>query len=151
MSNLLIILTVAVTLLYVGAVAVFGFDGPIAMSINYLRVTLSAAVLIVFIPTLSLIFQEVPPPRRDYLLAGIILTWMSAIGFAVSNEAGRIFDYDTSIFTNPISGAFSLMLVLGGVFHLLAPGVASVRKSFIAVAFGSAIGFLVVFVAPLFR
>lgn len=151
MSSKLIVASLAVALLYVGAVALIGFEGFIALTINFLRVAFAAAVLIIYIPTLSEIFREVPPPRRDYLLAGIILTWLSAICFAISNEAGRIFGTETSIFISPVAGAFSLLLVLGGLFHLLAPGTASVNKTLIAAAIGAAVGGAVVFIAPLFR
>lgn len=151
MSNKLIIASVVITVLYVGAVLLIGFEGFIALVINFSRVALAAAVLIIYIPALSQIFREVPPPRRDYLIAGIILTWMSGLGFAISNEAGRIFQYDTSIFTNSIAGSFSLLLVLGGVFHLLAPGMASAKKNIVAVLIGIVVGVVVVFIAPLFR
>lgn len=151
MNRRVIIFSVVTALCYVGAIALFEFEGTVAIAINFLRVALAAAVLIIYIPAVTHIFKDVPPPRRDYLLAGIILTWGSAIGFAISNEVGRIFKTDTSIFTNPVAGAFSLLLVLGGLFHLMAPGTASKTRTLVAVAIGVVIGVAVVFIAPLFR
>lgn len=150
MSIRLVVWSAAATALYIFVVALLGFQGFIANALNFWRVVLSVAVLIVYIPTISEIFREVPPPRRDYLLAGIILTWLSAICFSVSNEAGRIFGYPTSVYVNPLAGAFSLLLVLGGLFHLLAPGTATIKNSIIAVTVGILVGATVLFIAPMF-
>lgn len=149
----MILSILAIGLLYVVTVMSFGFEGPIALIINFGRVSLAVAVLFIYLPTLGVIFKQVPAPSRDYLLAGIILTWLSGFLFAVSNEAGRIFNYDTSIFTNPVAGFFSFLLVAGAVFHIVAPDNQDgrERRRFMALVVGGIVGFLVVFIAPLFR
>lgn len=137
--------------LYASLVAIFGFQGTVAFSVHFGRVAVAVAVLILYVPVIAKIFDEVPPPRRDYLLAGIILTWASAVGFSFWNEAGRIWHVDTSIFTNPIAGFFSLLLVLGGIFHLIAPDTGQGKMRIIAITIGIITGAGLVFVAPLFR
>lgn len=151
MSPKLIVASVAVTLAYVIVVALFGFEGFVAVAINFGRVALAAAVLIIYIPALHDIFREVPAPQRDYLLAGIILTWSSGELFAINNEFARIFGITNSVYHNPVSGSFSLLLVLGAWFHLRAPGTGSSLKTVIAIAIGICVGAIVVFVAPLFH
>lgn len=136
--------------LYVAIVAMFGFEGFVAQSIAFGRVVFATAVLIIYMPTIAVIFREVPPPRRDYLLAGIIATWASALCFALWNAAGQIFGATTSIFISPIAGFFSLLLVVGGLFHFLAPGIGPTRRAVMAVLIGIVVGILVNGVAPIF-
>lgn len=137
--------------LFWALVFLVGFEGPVALTVNFFRVTLAVAVLIIYVPVITTIFQEVPPPRRDYLLAGIILSWASALLFAIGNEAGRIFDIDMSIFLNPIAGFFSLLLVSGGVFHIIAPPPTDNKTRIYALIIGVLISIGLVFIAPLFR
>lgn len=139
------------TILYVVLVLVFGFAGPIAHTIQFGRVADAVAVQLIYLPALAYIFNEVPAPRRDYLLVGTILTWLSGLSFSVWNEMGRIFHVDTSIFTSPISGFFSLILVGGGIFLIIAPDTTGRRLKVIAVTIAITFGGLLVFVAPLFR
>lgn len=141
----------ATVVLYLSLVVLFGFADIVALGVHFGRVSVAVAVLILYIPVLATIFEEVPPPRRDYLLAGIILTWLSAVCFSFWNEAGRVFGVDTSIFSSPIAGFFSLLLVVGGVFHLIAPDVGRGRTRLIAILIGVLLGAGLVFVAPLFR
>lgn len=148
--NRLAVIGIGVAVTYIMMVASFGFAGPIAIAINFMRVALAVAVLIIYLPNLKDAFKEVPPPRGDYLLAGIVLTWLSACCFAISNEAGRVLHVTNSVYINPLSGSFSLMLVLGGAFHLLAPGTTSPSKSLAAIIVGVAVGMIVVFVIPMF-
>jgi len=140
-----------VIIVYIGLALLIGFSGPIAITVNFLRVTVAFAVLMLYLPAITNIFHTVPPPSRDYLIAGIVLSWLSSLTFAIWNEAGRIVHVDTSIFTSPIAGFFSLLLVLGGFFHLQAPYVGSYSKKAIAVLVGVAMAIVVVMIAPLFR
>lgn len=143
--------TVALVLAYVAIVLIAGF-GNMAIPIHFGRVALAVGVLVLFVPGLSTVFRQVPAPRRDYLLAGIICTWSSAIGFAIWNEMGRQFGVDTSIFTSPIAGFLSLLLVIGGGFHIVAPDeLAGKQRRFVAVAIGITAGVAITLVAPLFR
>lgn len=136
---------------YAALVAAVGFH-EIGLGINFFRVTVAVTVLVIYVPALGTIFREVPPPNRDYLIAGIILTWTSGVCFAVWNEAGRIFHVTTSIFTSPVAGFFSLLLVLGGIFHLRAPYATSHRgRNVVAVVIGVVVGAALVFVAPLLK
>lgn len=136
---------------YVFLVLVFPFEGFIGLIVNFLRVAVATAVLVIYGPKLGIIFRQVPAPSRDYLLAGIVLSWFSSECFAMYNEAGRIFGIETSIFKSPVAGGFSFVLVSAGVFHLLAPGTSEKKSLIIAVAIGVVVSVGVVFVAPLFR
>lgn len=150
----LVLLGIIFTLLYGILVTLVDFEGPIALSINFLRVGLSASVLILFIPFIRWIFKTVPPPQRDYLLAGIVCQWVSVFGFSLSNEAGKIFSgWDSSVFSNPIPGFLSVLVVAAGIAHVFAPDYKShvARRRIVALTIGATISVLVVFVAPLFR
>lgn len=141
---------------YLGAIALFGFEDAVALSVHFGRVSFGIAVLILFIPALTGVFLEMPPPARDYLVIGIILSALSSVGFAFWNEAGRQFGVDTSIFTSPIAGFLSLLLVISWIFCMLAPiygkeSIVTRRTWFAAVAAGIMVGGALVFVAPLFR
>lgn len=136
---------------YAAAVLVFGFEGAVAYTVQFVRVTIAVAVLVFYLPLLPSIFNEVPPPRRDYLLAGIILTWLSGFSFSTFNEFGRVTGADTNIFTSPVAGFFSLLLVVGGFFHMVAPATGGNRQRLIAVGAGLAVAAGVVIIAPYFR
>lgn len=151
MRNVVWALLIAAVVIYWLLVWIVGFSGPLALGVNFLRVAVAVGVLIFYVPAIASIFIEVPAPRRDYLLAGIVLSWSSALLFAIGNEAGRIFDIDMSIFLNPVGGFFSLILVSAGVFHLVAPAVETNRSRYIAMAIGVVLSAALVFLAPLFR
>lgn len=135
---------------YAVLVALFGFAGPVALAIHFVRIAVTVAALIVYIQKLPTIFEEVPPPRRDYLLAGINFMLLSAVCFSFWNEAGRIWKVDTSIFTGPVAGLFSLFLVVGAGFAFIAPDTGKKTRA-IAIAVGIVLSVGLVFVAPLFR
>lgn len=136
---------------YTLLVLILGFDGFVAYSIHLIRVSISVAVLIIYVPALQTIFREVPPPGRDYLLAGILLTWLSGVSFSIWNEIGRVFGMDTNIFTSPIAGLFSLTLLVGGIFHLIAPTPNKRHHHCIAIVIGLLVATGVVLIAPYFR
>lgn len=117
----------------------------LGISIHFGRVMFAVAVLWLYIGLIRKVFVEVPPPSRDYLVTGIILSWISSLLFAFWNEAGAQFDWDRSIFTSPIAGYFSLILVTAGLFHWLAPNV-SIGTRIVAAAVGSVVAFLIVVV-----
>lgn len=136
---------------YVVSVLLFGFPGVVAYSVHFLRIAVTIGVLVLYIPSITSIFTEVPPPRRDYLLAGIVLTWLSSISFSTWNEAGRITGVDTNVFSSPVSGFFSLLLVFGGAFHLVAPNTSSKHTKIIALISGLIIATAIAIIAPYFR
>lgn len=137
-------------LVYVVAVFAFGFAGPVALTIHFSRIALTTSALIIYARMLPDIFSEVPTPRRDYLLAGIVFMMLSSVCFSFWNEAGRIFGVDTSIFTNAIAGLFSLFLIVGAGFVLIAPDVAGRKSRWLALAVGILIAVWLVFIAPYF-
>lgn len=151
----LLIIGIVVAILYTLFVTLIGFEGLFAASLNFLRVTSSVAVLILFIPFIRGIFENIPPPQRDYLLAGLICLWLSNFSFSLSNEAGKIWpaEWDSSVFKNPIAGFFSLLVVAAGLAHVFAPDYVRnvARRRIIALAIGATVGGLMAFVAPLFR
>lgn len=111
---------VSVPLVYACFVYVVGF-GWIALPIHFGRVMFPAAVLVLWIPLVPFLFRTQPVRREDYLLASVFFLFTSALGFANLNDIGQTFGVDRSIFTSPVAGFFSLLLVIGGVFALVAP------------------------------
>lgn len=137
--------------IYVALVLTLGFSGPVAYSVHFLRIAISIGVLWVFIPALPYIFNQVPPPGRDYLLAGIVLSWASNLSFSVWNEAGLQWGVDRNIFTSPVAGFFSLLVAAGGAFLLMAPSTDKPRTRYFALAAGLIGATALVFIAPYFR
>lgn len=149
----------AILIVYWIAVMLFGFEGLVAFSTHFIRIGITTATLIVFIQGFLTLFKGEPPPRRDYLLAGINFMLLSAVCFSFWNEAGRIFLIDTSVFTSPVSGMFSLMLVIGAGLVIFAPPTGEstslihvfTKRKTIALIVGAVISAGLVFVAPLLR
>lgn len=132
-------------------VAMFGFEGLVAYGVHFLRAAVSIAVLWIFIPYLAELFSKIPPPGGDYLRMGVTLMWLSNTLFSFGNEYGRITDTNMSIFLNPVAGFFSLLVLCGGAFHLLAPTTEKRSTKYIALAAGVVGATALVFVAPYFR
>lgn len=149
LRTLVIVILLGLAILYAVLVTFLGFVGAVAYTIHFTRVAAAVAVLFIFLPLTPQLFQEVPAPRRDYLLAGIILTWLSNILFSIWNQAGATFGVNTSIFGNPIAGFFSLLLVVGALFHFLAPGLQDRNTKVWAIALGLLVASAVVLV-PIF-
>lgn len=119
------------------------------LAVHFIRSAVVMAVLIMFIPSLRFIHR--PYKNRDFLLIGIILTELSNTSFSIWNEMHRIYNVDNSIFTSPISGFFSFLLIVGGVSLLLASDVEDTRRWVIALFAAMAFGAALAFIAPLFR
>lgn len=151
MKNLPWLIVVAVAAVYVALIYLFGYAGPIALTLHFARIAVVMAVLILYFPAIRNVFKTVPAPYRDYLLAGIILTELSNESFSAWNEAGRVYGVDTSVFTSPISGFFSLLLVLGGVAFLKAADTEDARKWIWALVIAVVFSTILVFVVPTFR
>jgi hypothetical protein len=145
------LILVGVTAIYAALLATVGFPPWLSYGIHFARAVIVMAVLILYLPSIRWIFSSVPPPYRDFLLGGIILTEMSNTLFSVWNEAGRVFDVDTNVFTSPVSGFFSIVLALGGVAFLKAADTANSRRWAYALGIAILSGVGLVFVAPLFR
>lgn len=141
----------AVVAVYVLAVALIGFEGPVAMTIHFIRTSIVMAVLITFIPFMKDMFNGRPYKNRDFLLAGIILTELSNESFSVWNEIGRVFGVNRDVFSSPIAGLFSLFLFLGAVAFLKAADLEESNKWQYSLFFALLFGVLLVFVAPMFR
>lgn len=109
----------SVPIVYSAILYLVGF-GYLALPIHFGRVMFGAAVTALFLPLVPFLFKK-PIQREDYLLASIFFTWTSALGFANLNDIGQTFEINRSIFTSPIAGFFSLLLVIGGVFAVIAP------------------------------
>lgn len=142
---------VLIVSLYLFLVLMFEYSGWIALTIHFVRTTVVMAVLILYFPVVKDIFKTVPPPYRDFLLAGIILTELSNTSFSIWNEMGRVYGVDSNVFTSPVSGFFSLLVAIGGIAFLKAADTEDARKWFYALAFAIAFSVFLVFVAPLFR
>jgi hypothetical protein len=109
----------AISLAYVFSVTAFGYEDVVPF-ILYLRAAGIAAVFGVYALVVNSIFKSKKPPPSDWLLAGILLTWASALGNAITFELGQIYDFDTGIFVNPVNGFFGLLLFLGAWCHFKA-------------------------------
>lgn len=136
---------------YLGLVTAFDFRGPIALAIHFSRIVVIMAVLILYLPWIREIFTSVPPPYRDYLFAGIVLTELSNTLFSTWNEVGRVYGVDTSVFTSPIAGFFSLLLIVGGLSFLKAADTENANRWLYAMLISVAFAIMLVFVAPMFR
>lgn len=141
----------AIIATYVSFVVVFGFNDYIALAIHFARTAIVLAVLIIFFPSSIHVFAAEPHRNRDYLIAGIVLTELSNTAFSIYNEMHRVFGFDNSIFTSPISGFFSLLLALGGIALLKSSDVVDSIKWIYALIIAAIFSALLVFVAPLFR
>lgn len=145
------VLTFIVFAFYIGTVFMFGFSEPIGLAVHFIRTTVIASVLIIFIPSMRFMFNKEPLRNRDFLLVGIILTEISNLSFSVWNEAHRIFGVDNDIFTSPISAFFSLILIVGGVSLLLASDVEDTRRWVFAFMGAMIFGAIFAFIVPMFR
>lgn len=114
------IFLVAVPVVYAGIVALVGF-GWMALPIHFGRIMVAAAVVVLWLPLVPFLFSKQPTRREDYLLASIFFTWTSALGFANLNDIGQTFGISRDVFRNPVAGFFSLCLVIGGIFAVIAP------------------------------
>lgn len=130
---------------------VFDFAGPLAIGLHFLRIVIVVAVLVLYVPWINDIFKEVPPPFKDYLFAGIVLLMLSNILFSTWNEAARVYGVDNNVFTSPISGFFSLLVVAGGLSLLKAADTEDKNRWVYALLIAVAFGVILVFVAPQFR
>lgn len=136
---------------YLGLVSIFPFAGTIAITLHFLRFTVVMAVLVLYLPFIRDIFKTVPTPYRDFLFGGIILTMLSNELFSTWNEAGRIYGVDTSVFTSPIAGFFSLLVIVAGLSFLKAADTENRNRWIYALVIATIFGVLLVFIAPLFR
>lgn len=152
MKNLPWLILITVVAVYAGLISVFEFSGPIALTIHFARTSVVMAVLIIFAPKLwRRIFTTSPAPPQDYLLGGIYLNQLSNESFSIWNEMGRVWGLDTSIFTNPVAGFFSLMLVVSGAAFLKASDLEEKEVWAYALVAAGLFSTLLVFVAPMFR
>lgn len=145
------ILLVSIFSIYLGLVSVFEFAGPIAIGLHFIRIVVVMAVLILYLPAARDIFVTVPPPYRDFLIAGIILTELSNELFSTWNEAARVYGVDNSVFTSPVSGFFSLLVTVGGLSFLKAADTEDGHRWIYALVVAITFGIILVFVAPTFR
>lgn len=151
MRKTLWITLAGVIFVYFGMVDIFGFAGPIALGLHFLRIVLTISALVIYVQMAPHIFKEVPPPRRDYLLLGINFMLLSAVCFAFWNEASRVWGFNNDVFNNPVSGLFSLLLCIGAIFALIAPDTEGDKPRVIALIIGVVLSIGLVFIAPMFR
>lgn len=142
---------VGIYLTYAVIVLIFGFTEALGLGIHFLRTAIVTAVLVLYVPSVTRIFKRVPPPHRDYLVSGIILIMLSNELFSMWNEAARLFNVDNSIFTSPISGAFSLMAATAGLAFLKAADTESQNTWLWALAIAFVFSAGLVVLAPMFR
>lgn len=133
------------------AVLVFPFDGPIALSIHFTRIAVTVAGAILFMRTMRSLFRKTEWERTDYFILSINFFLFSLVCFSFWNEAGRIWDVDTSVFTSYYSGNFSLLAIVAAVSGIIALDTEGSRPKVIALAVGIVVSVGLVFVAPLFR
>lgn len=138
---------------FCGVVLVFPFEGAVALSIHFVRIAATVAGAIIFMRLLPARLKK--PLRRwargDYLIVAVNFFFISLVCFSFYNEAGRIFDVDTSVFTSFVSGGFSVLAIIAAAAAIIAPDTGSNRPKIIAVAIGAVVSVGLVFVAPLFR
>lgn len=133
------------------AVLVFPFEGPIALSIHFARIAVTVAGSILFMRTMRALFRKTVWDRTDYFIVSINFFLFSLVCFSFWNEAGRIFDVDTSVFTSYYSGGFSLLAIVAAVSGIIALDTEGLKPKWIALAVGVVLSAGLVFIAPLFR
>lgn len=136
---------------YLSMVSLFGFENRVALAVHFLRFATVTTALIIYLPALRNLFKEVPPPGRDYLLAGFVGFMLSNDYFSIMNEAGRIFKIDTSIFTSWQAAIGSVIVIVAAGFSVVAPGKDRTVSPYLAGAIATILAILLVFIAPLFR
>lgn len=147
----------ALLTLYAVLVSLFGFEGPIALTIHFTRIAVTVAALVMYFQMIGNLFEGIPPPRRDYLVGSIIFYLLSAVYFSNLNEAGRVFGVDPSVFTSPIAGIGSLLLITAAGFSLIAPDMLDqktkkkTKTRVIAIGIGLIVSVCLVIIAPFFR
>lgn len=138
---------------FCGVVLVFPFEGVVALSIHFVRITVTVGGAIIFMPLLPARLKKNIRTwaRGDYLIVAANFFFVSLVCFSFYNEAGRIFDVDTSVFTSFVAGGFSVLAIIASVLAIIAPDTGSNRPKIIAVAIGAVVSVGLVLVAPLFR
>lgn len=127
------------------------FEGPIALSIHFARIAFTVAGLIIFMRTMRSLIKRSKWERTDFFILSINFFLLSLVCFSFWNEAGRIFHVDTSVFTSPVAGAFSIMAIIASVSAIIALDTEGPWPKIIALAVGAVLSVGLVFVAPLFR
>lgn len=110
-------------LVYSIAVILFGYKDPIALSIHFSRFALTTAALIIFLPRLEEVFAYIPAPDRHYMIFSLNFILVSNWLFSVWNGIGLIFGINTNVFSSPVSGALSFLVVISCVSLLLIPSI----------------------------
>lgn len=139
-----------ILVVYTIMLVAIGYENRTALVVHFIRIVGTIASLILYIPVALQAFKEDPIPPRDYFLVGIGFILLGTVCFSVYNEAGRIWNIDTNVFTSPVSGLFSLFLVIGA-FLVVKPSTTRVRPRVIAIVAGIILSIGLVFIAPLFR
>lgn len=116
---------VIMSVLYFSATAFAEYSKEVVPIINAMRFITSLAVLLVYLPMAVRSFTKTKMEGADYLITGIAFTWLSALLLAASNEASRILQTGSFFLSVPIVGFFGMIMVMGGVFHITAPGYVS--------------------------
>lgn len=151
MRAIIWIILAGVFALYITAVGVFGFAGPIATAVHFLRFAVVTTALFIYLPSLKVMFKQIPSPGRDYLLAGFIGFMISNDYFSIMNELGKIFKFDTSVFTSWQTAIGSLMVIIAAAFSIVAPGKDRTVSPYSAGAVSTCLAVMLVFVLPLYR
>lgn len=145
-------------LVLAGVLATFGltvslvdFQGPVALTIHFLRITGTIAAVIIYVQLVPSIFRGKYSPAVTDIFVAINFFVLSLVCFSFWNEAGRIFGVDTSVFTSPVAGLFSLFAVIAVAFAIAAPDTGGSRPKLLALIIGAILSVGLVFIAPLFR
>lgn len=136
-------------LVYIGTVLLFGYGDSIALSIHFSRFALTTAALIIFLPRLDEVFAYIPAPDRHYMIFSINFILISNWLFSVWNGIGLIFKVNTNVFSSPVSGALSFLVVISCMSLLLIPSITEKKITKIrAVAVGIVAAIILVFGLP---
>lgn len=147
------------TLLVLASVlAVFGlvvflmdFEGPAALTIHFVRITVTIAASIIYIQLVPGMFSGEHSRATVYLFAAINFFVLSLVCFSVWNEMGRLFNVDTRVLSSPVAGLFSVFAIIAAAFAILVPDTGGPRPKVLALIIGAILSVGLVFIAPLFR
>lgn len=104
-------------------------------ALRFTRTALAVAIAFVYLPALRTLFLHQPPPGRDYLIAGIVATWLSVVFAMLWNELSDALAFTDQV-RRSVAGVFGLLMAGGALFHVLAAAKSGRPRLAIAVVVG---------------
>lgn len=127
------------------ALALFVPNSILLPVMNALCIGIVCTVTVVFTPLIKRSLQDKSFDRVSQLMVGMLLMWLSLIGFRGANLYIAITGKAAEVASSPVIAFLAYMAILGGVLHVTAPAVISQsdwKKNRKTLAIGVAAGLL---------